>query len=31
MNKKHWKSVNFIGDLSDHQIEQWAKDSYNLV
>jgi predicted DNA-binding protein (MmcQ/YjbR family) len=31
MNKKHWNSVSFIGDLSDHQIEQWVKDSYNLV
>ena len=31
MNKKHWNSVSFIGDLSDQQIEQWVKDSYNLV
>ena len=31
MNKKHWNSVSFIGDLSNHQIEQWVKDSYNLV
>ena len=31
MNKKHWNSVSFIGDLSDKQIEQWVKDSYNLV
>ena len=31
MNKKHWNSVSFIGDLNDHQIEQWIKDSYNLV
>ena len=31
MNKKHWNSVSFIGDLNDHQIEQWVKDSYNLV
>ena len=31
MNKKHWNSVSFIGDLSDHQIEQWVKDSYTLV
>ena len=31
MNKKHWNSVSFIEDLSDHQIEQWVKDSYTLV
>ena len=31
MNKKHWNSVSFMGDLSDQQIEQWVKDSYNLV
>ena len=31
MNKKHWNSVSFIGDLSDKQIEQWVEDSYNLV
>jgi len=31
MNKKHWKSVSFIGDLSNYQIKQWVKDSYNLV
>jgi len=31
MNKKHWNSESFIGDLSNHQIEQWVKDSYNLV
>jgi len=31
MNKKHWNSVSFIGDLNDHQIEQWVEDSYNLV
>ena len=31
MNKKNWNSVSFIGDLSNHQIEQWMKDSYNLV
>ena len=31
INKKHWNSVSFIGDLSNHQIEQWVKDSYNLV
>ena len=31
MNKKHWNSASFIGDLSDQQIEQWVKDSYNLA
>ena len=31
MNKKHWNSVSFMGNLSDQQIEQWVKDSYNLV
>ena len=31
MNKKHWNSVSFIGDLSDQQIENWIEDSYNLV
>ena len=31
MNKKHWNSVSFIGDLSHNQIEQWVKDSYNLA
>ena len=31
MNKKHWNSVSFMGDLSNQQIEQWVKDSYNLV
>ena len=31
MNKKHWNSVSFMGDLSDQQIENWVTDSYNLV
>ena len=31
MNKKHWNSVSFMGDLSDKQIEEWITDSYNLV
>mgnify|MGYP002527094200 FL=1 len=31
MNKKHWNSVSFEGDLSDQQIESWVADSYNLV
>ena len=31
MNKKHWNSVSFMGDLSEKQIEKWITDSYNLV
>ena len=31
MNKKHWNSVSFTGDLSDKQIENWIEDSYKLV
>ena len=31
MNKKHWNSVSFRGDLSDQKIENWVADSYNLV
>ena len=31
MNKKHWNSVSFMGDLSDKQIENWIEDSYKLV
>jgi predicted DNA-binding protein (MmcQ/YjbR family) len=31
MNKKHWNSVSFMGELSDKQIEQWVTDSYNLA
>ena len=31
MNKKHWNSVSFMGDLSNQKIENWVTDSYNLV
>jgi predicted DNA-binding protein (MmcQ/YjbR family) len=31
MNKKHWNSASFTGYLIDKQIEQWVKDSYNLL
>ena len=31
MNKKHWNSVSFMGDLSEKQIEKWITYSYNLV
>ena len=30
MNKKHWNSVNFNGELNDNQIREWISDSYNL-
>jgi len=31
MNKKHWNSVIFTGDLIGKKIEDWITDSYNLV
>ena len=31
MNKKHWNSVNFYGNLNDNQIKEWITNSYNLV
>ncbi len=31
MNKKHWNSVNLQGDLSNEQIQEWIKHSYDLV
>jgi predicted DNA-binding protein (MmcQ/YjbR family) len=31
MNKKHWNSVIFRGDLIDQKIENWVAESYNLV
>jgi len=31
MNKKHWNSEIFMGDLSNQKIENWVTDSYNLV
>ena len=31
MNKKHWNSVKTNGKISDKLIEEWIKNSYNLV
>ncbi len=31
MNKKHWNSIKTGGRLSDKQIKEWIKDSYDLV
>lgn len=31
MNKKHWNSVYFEGNVSDKEIYEWIDDSYNLI
>lgn len=31
MNKNHWNSVKANGRISDTQLKEWIKDSYNLV
>ena len=31
MNKKHWNSIKMNRQISDKQIREWIKDSYNLV
>ncbi len=31
MNKKHWITVEFEGDVPEETLLQWAKDSYALV
>lgn len=31
MNKKHWNSIRTTGNLPDHLIKQWIRDSYDLV
>ncbi|MBS4012891.1 MAG: MmcQ/YjbR family DNA-binding protein [Bacteroidetes bacterium] len=31
MNKKHWNSIKTSGRLTDKQIKEWIKDSYDLV
>lgn len=31
MNKKHWNTVSIDGSISDHVLETWIKESYNLV
>ena len=31
MNKKHWNTVNFEGDLSDEQLKELINHSYEMV
>lgn len=31
MNKKHWNTVRFDGDIPQHLLEEWVVDSYQLV
>ncbi len=31
MNKKHWNTVSFDGDVSESLLQEWIDDSYNLV
>ena len=31
MNKKHWNSIKTNGNISNKQMEQWIKQSYDLV
>ena len=31
MNKKHWNTVFVNQDVNDSILEEWIKDSYNLV
>lgn len=31
MNKKHWNSLRVKGKLSDTQLKEWIRDSYDLV
>lgn len=31
MNKKHWNSVKTNGKISEKLIEEWIKNSYNLL
>jgi len=31
MNKKHWNTVMVNQEVKDNLIQQWIKDSYNLV
>ena len=31
MNKKHWNSIKMDNSISDHQIQEWIKNSYYLV
>lgn len=31
MNKKHWNTISVNQDVNDSLLEEWIKDSYNLV
>ena len=31
MNKKHWNSIKTNGSISDTLLEEWIRNSYNLV
>lgn len=31
MNKKHWNSIKTTGNISDILLEEWIRNSYNLV
>ena len=31
MNKKHWNTVDLLGDASDHELKEWIDESYSLV
>lgn len=31
MNKKHWMTVGFNGDVSNDQLIEWVENSYKLV
>ncbi|GAA4848414.1 MmcQ/YjbR family DNA-binding protein [Algivirga pacifica] len=31
MNKKHWNTVLIDGSISDQQLKEWIKESYDLV
>lgn len=31
MNKKHWNTISFEGDIKDELLKEWIDHSYNLV
>jgi predicted DNA-binding protein (MmcQ/YjbR family) len=31
MSKKHWNTIYIDGSVSDNQIKEWIKDSYDLI
>lgn len=31
MNKKHWNTVSFEGDIKEELLKEWIDHSYNLV